>query len=246
MSQQQTTSPMDAPKKGFLHTFLKTVLWIVGIFAVLIIIGVLVEDPYPSTKEEMVTSLTNKCWKYEEIEINALEFDGKTISKPSSDVRHTIKNLATGSNDDLIWSKMDESMQKIIADNYSFIFFRQLPNGRYTYYSQYTDKDLQKPTYQFANIDIQQQDDKYHYDLKNISSDYTFEDELVESGVTTESHQAKIVGLSNDMLRIEETFSGNVDGTSFSMTTTIKYKVISESILDTKNLKRVIESFGDL
>jgi len=240
---QPTPPPFEAPKSG-LNPILKTILWLVGIFGVLLIIGLLNEDPYPSSRDEMVQFATNKCWKYEEIEINALEYDGKAISKPSSDIRHTIKNLATGSNDDLAWEAVENSLAKLISDNSAFLFFRQLPAGGLTYYSQFTNKDIQRPTYQYGDINIQDIDGKYQYDLKNISEDYTFEDEVVESGVVTESHQAKIVGLSNDMLRIEETFKGTIDGTSFSMTTTIKYKVISDSFLDTKNLKRIIENSG--
>lgn len=244
MTQSQSHNhPINAPKTG-LNPILKTVLWIIGIFGVLLIIGFLNEDPYPKSRDEMVQFATNKCWKYEEIEINALEFDGKAISKPSSDLRHTIKNIATGSNDDLAWQSVENSLAKLISDNSAFLFFRQLPSGGFTYYSQYTNKDVQRPTYQYGDIDIQDIDGKYQFDLKNISDDFTFEDELVESGVVTEYHQAKIVGLSNDMLRLEETFKGTIDGTSFSMTTTIKYKVISDSFLDTKNLKRIIENSG--
>jgi hypothetical protein len=244
MTQSQSHNhPINAPKTG-LHPILKTVLWIIGIFGVLLIIGFLNEDPYPKSRDEMVQFATNKCWKYEEIEINALEFDGKAIAKPSSDLRHTIKNIATGSNDDLAWQSVENSLAKLISDNSAFLFFRQLPSGGFTYYNQYTNKDVQRPTYQYGDIDIQDIDGKYQFHLKNISDDFTFEDELVESGVVTESHQAKIVGLSNDMLRIEETFKGTIDGTSFSMTTTIKYKVISDSFLDTKNLKRIIENSG--
>lgn len=244
MTQSQPTNQQpDLPKSG-LHPILKTVLWIIGILGGIIFMGFLLEDPYPNSRDEMVQFATNKCWKYEEIEIKALEYDGKALSKPSSDIRHTIKNIATGSNDDLAWQSVENSLAKLISDNSAFLFFRQLPSGGFTYYSQFTNKDVQRPTYQYGDIDIQDIDGKYHFDLKNISDDYTFEDELVESGVVTESHQAKIVGLSNDMLRIEETFQGTVDGTSFSMTTTIKYKVISDSFLDTKNLKRIIENSG--
>lgn len=240
---QPTPQPFDAPKNG-LHPILKTVLWIIGILGGIIIMGLLLEDPYPSSRDEMVQFATNKCWKYEEIEINALEYDGKAISKPSSDIRSTIRKAATGSNDDLAWQAVENSLAKLISDNSAFLFFRQLPAGGLTYYSQFTNKDIQRPTYQYGDINIQDIDGKYHFDLKNISEDYTFEDEVVESGVVAESHQAKIVGLSNDMLRIEESFKGTIDGTSFSMTTTTKYKVISDSFLDTKNLKRIIENSG--
>jgi hypothetical protein len=95
MSQPQ---PFEASKSG-LNPILKTILWIVGIFGVLLFIGFLLEDPYPNSREEMVQFATNKCWKYEEIEINAIEYDGKVISKPSSDIRSTIRKAATGSND---------------------------------------------------------------------------------------------------------------------------------------------------
>lgn len=234
---------IDPPKNG-LNPILKTVLWIIGILGGIIIMGLLLEDPYPSSRDEMVQFATNKCWKYEEIEINALEYDGKAISKPSSDIRSTIRKAATGSNDDLAWQAVENSLAKLISDNSAFLFFRQLPAGGLTYYSQFTNKDIQRPTYQYGDINIQEIDGKYHFDLKNISEDYTFEDEVVESGVVSESHQAKIVGLSNDMLRIEESFKGTIDGTSFSMTTTTKYKVISDSFLDTKNLKRIIENSG--
>jgi hypothetical protein len=240
---QPTPQPFEAPKGG-INPILKAVLWIVGIFGVILIIGFLNEDPYPNSRDEMVQFATNKCWKYEEIEINALEFDGKVISKPSSDVRNTIRKLVTDSNDELIWHNLEDAMAKQVSDNFAFRFFRQLSNGGFTYYSQSTDNDLQRPTYQYGDITISEIDGKYHYDLKNISEDYTFDDEQVESGIVPEFHQAKIVGLSNEMLRIEETFKGTVDGTPFSMTTTTKFKVISESILDTKNLKRVIENSG--
>ena len=240
---QPTPQPFEAPKSG-LHPILKTILWIVGILGGIIILGLLLEDPYPKSRDEMVQFATNKCWKYEEIEINALEYDGKAISKPSSDIRSTIRKAATGSNDDLAWQAVENSLAKLISDNSAFLFFRQLPAGGLTYYSQFTNKDIQRPTYQYGDINIQDIDGKYHFDLKNISEDYTFEDEVVESGVVAESHQAKIVGLSNDMLRIEESFKGTIDGTSFSMTTTTKYKVISDSFLDTKNLKRIIENSG--
>lgn len=241
---QPTPQPFEAPKSS-LNPILKTILWIVGILGGIIILGLLLEDPYPKSRDEMVQFATNKCWKYEEIEINALEYDGKAISKPSSDLRHTIKNIATGSNDDLVWQSVENSLAKLISDNSAFLFFRQLPSGGFTYYSQYTNKDVQRPTYQYGDIDIQDIDGKYQFDLKNISDDFTFEDELVEEpGVVTESDQVKIVGLSNDMLRIEETIKGTIDGTSYSMTTTIKFKVISDSFLDTKNLKRIIENSG--
>jgi|LauGreDrversion4_2_1035121.scaffolds.fasta_scaffold383270_2 hypothetical protein len=240
MSQPQ---PFEASKSG-LNPILKTILWIVGIFGVLLFIGFLLEDPYPNSREEMVQFATNKCWKYEEIEINAIEYDGKVISKPSSDIRSTIRKAATGSNDELVWQNLENAYIKFLTDNSAFIFFRQLSSGGFTYYSQSTDEDLRRPTYRYGDITISEIDGKYHYDLKNISEDYTFDDKLVESGAVFESHHAKIVGLSNEMLRIEETIKGTVDGTSFSITTTAKYKVISESILDTRNLKRIIENSG--
>ena len=244
MSKNQQTSPSDGLAKSGINPILKAILWIVGIFGVLLIIGFLYEDPYPKSKDEMVLFATNKCWKYEEIEIKAIEFDGKVISKPSSDVRNSIRKLATGSNDELIWQNLEASMAKLVSDNFAFLFFRQLSNGGFTYYTQSTNNDLQRPTYQYGDIAIVEIDGKYQFDLKQISQDFTFDDEQVESGIVAEFHQAKIVGLSNEMLRIEETFKGTIDGTPFSMTTTTKFKVISESILDTKNLKRVIENSG--
>lgn len=241
---QPIPQPFEAPQSG-LNPILKTILWLIGILGGIIIMGLLLEDPYPKSRDEMVQFATNKCWKYEEIEINALEYDGKAISKPSSDIRSTIRKAATGSNDDLAWEAVENSLAKIISDNSAFIFYRQLPSGELMYYSQYTNKDIQKLTYQYGNINIQDIDGKYQYDLKNISEEYTFDDELVESGVVTEIEQAKIVGLSNDMLRVEGTFKGTVDGGgSFSIKTTTKFKVISDSFLDTKNLKRIIENSG--
>lgn len=253
MTQSQPNSPAEAPtqsglnpKTNFWKQFLKAALWIGGFFAVILIIGFLNEDPYPSSRDEMAQFLTNKYWKYEEVEITYLEYDGKVISKPTSDIRSSVRKLATGSNDEEYWQMAEYIMDKTITDNSAFIFFRQLPNGEFTYYTQITDLDLQMLTYQFGNIDIQQFDDKYQFDLKNISQSFTFEDEPVDNPDFTETHQAKIVGLSNEMLSVEETFRSRskIDGTSFSLTTTTKYKVVSESILDTKNVKRIIENSG--
>lgn len=237
-------SPKKSIKNRFLRSLGKLVLWAVGILLAIIILGLLLEDPYPESKDEMVQMLTNKCWKLDEIEINSIVIDGKAISKPSSDVRQTIKESVTGSNDGLIWETIENSFNKIILDKYQFNFFRFNSNKEFYYYSQSFNSDIGKPTATYDEVDIQFSDGKYQFTLRDNNYEFTFDGEAIELNIDIESNY-KIVGLSNDMLKTEVAVNSKMDGTEIVFNITSKYKVIPANIADTTNLNRMTKDLED-
>jgi hypothetical protein len=253
MDQSQTTSADnlsnptndEGQKKGCLNSLFKTAIWIIGIFVAIIILGILLEDPYPKSKDEMVLFLTNKCWKNDEIEVNSITINGTSIPKPSSNIREKLSKTLSVSNynNEFIWQTFENNCQKLIADNYQFMFFRQALNDKFNLYEQSTNSELNSPTYEFNNVDIRLIDEKYQFNIKDVYSEYTFDDKSVKSDFDFESQFAKIIGLSKDMLKIEITSKAKINGDFYSITTTTKYKVISDAVINTKNLKRVIEKY---
>ncbi|MEI7502142.1 MAG: zinc ribbon domain-containing protein [Paludibacter sp.] len=212
-SKNETFSSEIRPKRRLFSTILK---WTIGVIISLIVFGVigyLNGEPYPKNSEEMGTYLTDKCWKLKKVEILSINYNGEYISNPNSDdVRKSLikaANVVAGTDKSYIWEEFQKIIEESISDKYNFVRFTKLSDGKFLYYSQSFDKEINKPKYDYSPIEIITIENKYEFNYINtLNGELTFSDELISSGLKYEKEDNKIIGLSPDLLKIKSLVEG--------------------------------------
>ena len=240
-SKNETLSNEIRPKKNKFSTILK---WTIGVIISLIIfclIGYLNEEPYPKNYEEMSTLLTNKCWKPKKIEIKSINHNGEYISNPKTDdVRQSLTKavqVANGTDKSYIWENFQKVLDESTKDNYNFIRFTKHSDGKFLYYTQSFDKEINLPKYDFNIIDIVSIDNKYEFNY-NCIGDYTFSGQFIPSGWKSDKENNKIIGLSSELLKIKiivEAISESND--KYILEIIVEYE--NKTGLDTANFENV-------
>ena len=161
----------------------------------------------------MGTYLTDKCWKLKKVEILSINYNGEYISNPNSDdVRKSLikaANVVAGTDKSYIWEEFQKIIEESISDKYNFVRFTKLSDGKFLYYSQSFDKEINKPKYDYSPIEIITIENKYEFNYINtLNGELTFSDELISSGLKYEKEDNKIIGLSPDLLKIKSLVEG--------------------------------------
>ncbi len=240
-SKNETLSSEIKPKKNLFSTILK---WTIGIIISLIVLGIigyLNEEPYPKNSEEMVTLLTDKCWKPKKYEIKSISINGEYISNPNADdVRKSLikaVNVANGTDKSYIWENFQKVLDEETKDNYSFIRFAKHSDGKFLYYTQSFDNEKQSPTYNFEIIDVVLTNNKYEFNYNSIG-DYTFSGEFIPSVLKSSKENNKIIGLSSELLKIKVMLEGITESNEkFILEIIVEYE--NKIGLDTANFDNV-------